>query len=670
VDLPSNSSTVFDADPAWSTGGQTIAFDRTDASGTNVYSMAKEGTNVTQLTTSGTDSNPNWSPDNKNLVFQSARGTQIPGVFANVSKPLGVLALSDHLLITQANKDKVLSVSSNGTVTTFATLPSTGNADTERYLAQSPGTNGWPVGEIYVTVGRNIYQISPDGSSVTSCVALPPPTPNGETSITFDTVGTFGFNMLLSDRTGPVWSVTPDCVLSPVAIGNFFRQIEGIAVAPLAWAPFSGQLVGANEFSNQVYALDPSNMLVSPVGTWTGPEAAVFVPPTVCNMTGTTGAYFVALEDQNQILSFPASSFVGLPGVSQALVPSELDTSIGLFWSDGTQINVSQFWGPTGNGELEGSSFAQCAASGHAASAATPSHSTGAPAGPAFAALRAAAKVNPAARAYAALAVTPHDVFRMTSSGASQTNLTNSPTVDDIEPVWSPNNQTMLFASDQADPNAPGCQASATCDYQLFTVSANGGTQTDIDNSLPASDTSSDWQAAGYLVTIVDFAFQPSTAKPKQGASVLWTNRGDEAHTVTDNTGMGLYDSGNIAPDGAYILRFLSAGKFAYFCTIHPTMTGIVQVPIIVAPLTGTVSTTFTVTWSAKPNQPNLVFDVQIQRPGQTTFSDWKTGIATASATFVPDSGTGSYAFRSRVRSTLNGAASQYSAPVAITVTP
>jgi Tol biopolymer transport system component len=663
-----NNPTAFDADPAWSAGGQTIAFDSTNRNnpGTDVYSMAKEGTNIKQLTETHVDSNPNWSPDNKNIAFESARDVEVqgPSDFAAVQKPLGVLALADHLLVTQANKDKVLSVSNAGAVSTFATLPSTGNLSTERYIDQSPGSHGWPVGEIYVTVGANTYQISPDGTSVTLFVNIPS-MPNGETSITFDKVGTFGFNMLLSDRRGPVWAVTTDGVATQ--IGDYAKQIEGIHVAPLSWEPYGGQLIGANEFTSTVLAMD-NNGAVSTVGSWTTPEAAVFVPDPVCNMTGTTGAYFVAMEDMNKIVKFPSSQFAGLTG--QAIVPSEEDTSVGQFVSNGSTVSASQFWGPIGDPELEGSDFVRCASSGQAASPAAPGAAAGMPAGPAFAALRSAAAINPAARTYAALVAGPHEIYRMTVGGLNETRLTTSLAFDDIEPVWAPNNQTILFASDQADPNAPACQAAGTCDYQLFTMSANGGTQTDVSNSLPDSDTTSDWQAAGFIVKIVDFAFQPAIAKPKLGANVLWNNAGPTEHTTTDNTGLNLWDSGIVPAGQSFLFKFLSAGKYAYVCTIHPGMAGTVQVPMTASPLSGTVTTTFTFTWSIKANQSGLVFDVQVQRPGETTFSDWLTNTKLASSTFVPDAGTGTYAFRARVRNQTTQSASDYSAPVAITVTP
>src|SRR5439155_1939346 len=99
------------------------------------------------------------------------------------------------------------------------------------------------------------------------------------------------------------------------------------------------RLTGGNEFGHTLYAMDGSGV-VSAVATYDSPEGAAFVPTTMCNMTGTTGSYFISMKDMNQIYKFPASQFAGLSG--QALVPSEESTvkGIGLFSSDGSTITV------------------------------------------------------------------------------------------------------------------------------------------------------------------------------------------------------------------------------------------------------------------------------------------------------------------------------------------
>jgi hypothetical protein len=62
------------------------------------------------------------------------------------------------------------------------------------------------------------------------------------------------------------------------------------------------------------------------------------------------------------------------------------------------------------------------------------------------------------------------------------------------------------------------------------------------------------------------------------------------------------------------------------------------------------------------------VYDVQIKRPGNTAWFNWKMGVTTMSATFVPDGGTGTYQFKAHIKKTSNGKSSNYSAAVSIVV--
>ena len=240
-------------------------------------------------------------------------------------------------------------------MTTFATLPPTGNASLERYIAISPGLGGFLAGYVYVTVGKNTYQITADGSKVTRFVTIPS-MPNGETGITFDTVGTFGYSMILTDRRGPIWTV--DSTGNATEICDVGKQIEGPMVASTSFVPFGGQIIMGSEFIDQVLAGCDGR-----VGAWESPEGAVLIPSAVCNFGTSRGAYFVAMVDQNLVVRFPASMFSGLGG--DILTPSELrDPSlyIGRWHSNGISVTSSTFWGPDSRytPKLEGSAFAAC----------------------------------------------------------------------------------------------------------------------------------------------------------------------------------------------------------------------------------------------------------------------------------------------------------------------
>jgi hypothetical protein len=53
-------------------------------------------------------------------------------------------------------------------------------------------------------------------------------------------------------------------------------------------------------------------------------------------------------------------------------------------------------------------------------------------------------------------------------------------------------------------------------------------------------------------------------------------NNGQAPHTATD-TG-GAFDSGTLQPGESYSYTFNEAGTYAYYCRIHPDMTGAVTV--------------------------------------------------------------------------------------------
>jgi plastocyanin len=77
-------------------------------------------------------------------------------------------------------------------------------------------------------------------------------------------------------------------------------------------------------------------------------------------------------------------------------------------------------------------------------------------------------------------------------------------------------------------------------------------------------------------VTIIDFAFQPRVLSVPVGSTVSWQNSGAAPHTVTSDT--GAFDSGTIDSGGNFSTTFSEPGMAMYHCSIHPDMTGTVQV--------------------------------------------------------------------------------------------
>jgi plastocyanin/uncharacterized cupredoxin-like copper-binding protein len=77
-------------------------------------------------------------------------------------------------------------------------------------------------------------------------------------------------------------------------------------------------------------------------------------------------------------------------------------------------------------------------------------------------------------------------------------------------------------------------------------------------------------------IAIQGFAFQPGTASVPAGTELTWTNEDPEAHTVTADDDS--FDSGPIDPGQTYSVTVDESGAVTYFCAIHPSMKGTIQV--------------------------------------------------------------------------------------------
>ncbi len=77
-------------------------------------------------------------------------------------------------------------------------------------------------------------------------------------------------------------------------------------------------------------------------------------------------------------------------------------------------------------------------------------------------------------------------------------------------------------------------------------------------------------------VMIEGFAFKPSSITVPEGMEVVWMNEDGTTHTVTSRD--EVFDSGNIANGESYSYTFGEAGTYEYYCTLHPSMEGEVEV--------------------------------------------------------------------------------------------
>jgi plastocyanin len=164
--------------------------------------------------------------------------------------------------------------------------------------------------------------------------------------------------------------------------------------------------------------------------------------------------------------------------------------------------------------------------------------------------------------------------------------------------------------------------------------------------------------AATVSVSISGFAFGPHSVTAAQGATVRWTNDDSVPHTSTSDH--GFWGSPHIASGQQYAqtTAFMNSGTYPYHCMIHPDMTGRVLVPLKAS---GSASAGWTLRWSSLSSTPsNRAFDVQIKRPGSSTWAAFRTDTTKRSAAFDPAKH-GTYSFRAHTRNLTNGTHSGWS---------
>jgi nitrite reductase (NO-forming) len=137
----------------------------------------------------------------------------------------------------------------------------------------------------------------------------------------------------------------------------------------------------------------------------------------------------------------------------------------------------------------------------------------------------------------------------------------------------------------KADPNGKVTTLST------HTNEEHHGTQMGMEKHEKASSSSTATNNATQVsivkgaTTLGNKAFSPDHIKVKVGSTVIWTNNDNNIHTITSgvpnspNAGQ-VFDSGLtslIAPSKTYSHKFTSAGEFSYFCRLHPTMVGEIE---------------------------------------------------------------------------------------------
>ena len=115
--------------------------------------------------------------------------------------------------------------------------------------------------------------------------------------------------------------------------------------------------------------------------------------------------------------------------------------------------------------------------------------------------------------------------------------------------------------------------------FFIIPLSTNAFAQTSYDVNIPtgASDQNAPyfWQSEkdGSTTGIVEILI---------GDTIVWNNADTSFHTVTsgseENGFDGIFDSKEFAPGKSFTYKFSEIGIFPYYCTLHPWMSGVVNV--------------------------------------------------------------------------------------------
>jgi plastocyanin len=82
--------------------------------------------------------------------------------------------------------------------------------------------------------------------------------------------------------------------------------------------------------------------------------------------------------------------------------------------------------------------------------------------------------------------------------------------------------------------------------------------------------------ATQHTVTIEGMQFNPPQLTVHRGERIVWVNKDLFPHTVTAND--KAFDSGSIAANASWAFTPPRPGDYAYSCSFHPTMKGIIKV--------------------------------------------------------------------------------------------
>ena len=152
-------------------------------------------------------------------------------------------------------------------------------------------------------------------------------------------------------------------------------------------------------------------------------------------------------------------------------------------------------------------------------------------------------------------------------------------------------------------------------------------------------------------------AFDPKSVSVKVGQIVRWTNTDDSVpHTATEDhelwnlTGTyGIPGNTGFGPGESRQRRF-EASTAHYFCKIHPSMRGVVKVPVSLSVKTTATGRRITVRWAAGKPAAGLAYGVQVKKGDNGKWKPFRINTTSASGTLDRSGAKIPIRFRARLR--------------------
>ena len=295
--------------------------------------------------------------------------------------PIGVATTGNTVLFSQpfsTGQGVPRGVYAVGAATPLVPLPP--SADAENYFVVSPGLGGFAAGSIYayglLNGSPTIFRAGSGGGAPSTFISNVPvgQTAEAHVFVTFDAVGSFGFNLIATGANGVQGyssSAAPTFFYPSPNPGNFL--LESATVAPQTFSACPGCRFLTAEpkvgTSGAIYVIPAG----SPSGTvptfWASgpqfPEGIVFVPANPCSVGGYS--YFVSAFSHPGIADVPVSPGGAIleytaaqlaPYAGKYLVPDEA-TGIIYAYTDSSATPDATPFSSTGD-QLEGSTLSAC----------------------------------------------------------------------------------------------------------------------------------------------------------------------------------------------------------------------------------------------------------------------------------------------------------------------